>query len=125
MKHFLSLLSLVIILPTTTFASQYFNCENQDKSVISILIKSYTTLEYETDWDVDGPYDLNSYKAEMWTTFKSPEHYGVTLQIQGKMFNGKSGYLKQITQYYDRQEPYVKMFFCQPGRSTFFQGMTE
>jgi hypothetical protein len=116
---------LLLITPITALASQYFHCESQDKSVISILIKSYTVLEYETDWDVDGPYELTSYKAEMWTTFQSEDHTAVDLKIQGKMFNGKAGYLKQIYHFYNSATPYIKMFFCKPGKSNFFQGSED
>lgn len=122
MKFFLAALT-TFFSGNFAFASQYFHCQSQSGAVISILIKNYTTLEYETDWDVDGPYELNSYKAEMWTTFKSDEHSGTKLQIQGKMFNGKSGYLKQVSYYYGSEEPHVNMFFCQPGKSTFYQGL--
>lgn len=106
-------------------ADSIFTCFRQDDNAVAELaIKSFTEVEYTTDWDYDGQYEIATIaKGQMWNSFLSTDEMqgNIELQIQGKMFHGKGGELKEIT--HDNSLPdglRVQIFKCHPGASKEF-----
>lgn len=120
MKTKMLLTITALLITTTTNASQLFTCyRTNDNAPVHLKINSLTQVEYSTDWDIDGTYEIaNGYKMQMWNKFKGIEedNYHMELEIQGKLFVGKVGYIKEV--YYDHRhidQKVVSTFKCFPG----------
>jgi hypothetical protein len=110
-----------LLLGTMAFASQEFTCTRLEPdgsyspSGFEITILNARAVEISTDWDIDGVYTINSAPTLIWTTFNSPEYLNVTLKVEGKMFWGRSGEVKQVL-HTPGLEDETTVFFCTPGR---------
>lgn len=115
------ILTLTLLGSLSANATQIFHCKGLEAGhQVDLAINSFTEVEYATDWDFDGTYGLFSFvKGAMWNTFKSVDSNleGVELQIQGKLFHGKPGLVKEVV--YDATEldgKRVSVFKCAPGQ---------
>ncbi len=120
MKFFFTI--LVAFFSLSAFAEQMFYCERVgDKAPVELIIKSFSIVEYSNDWDFDGTYEIATLaRGQMWNSFLSNDEYlsQVELQIQGKMFHGKAGKIKEIV--YDSSHvdgKVVTVFNCLTGRA--------
>jgi hypothetical protein len=113
-----------LLLGTSVFASQDFTCTRLEvdgtygPSSFEFTILNARAVEISTDWDIDGVYSINSAPTLIWTTFNSPDYLNVSLRVEGKMFWGRSGQVKQILHspgYADE----TTVFFCIPGTHEF------
>jgi len=114
------ILSLILAGSVSSEASQMFHCESADHVPVELILNSFTELEYSNDWDFDGTYELVSgAKGQMWKTFRSTDEYlsSVEIQVQGKLFHGKPGWIKEILHSVHAQDgKQVLIFKCAPGQ---------
>jgi hypothetical protein len=118
MKKMIVILSLLV--SGGAFASQEFHCAQLQKdgsylpSSFGINLVNTSEIEVLSHDEVIGTYHLDSKKTRLWTIFTSGERLSVTLKVEGKMFWGRSGFIKQSFSLPGQSET-VETYFCKPG----------
>ena len=90
-----------------------------DSAPVELIIHSQDQIEYSTDWDLDGIYVKNEEHSQgIWMSFQRAdgEYPNTFIDIQSKMFKGKSGLMYERV--YDHREQdgvRVTAFKCSPG----------
>lgn len=117
---FQALVFTLTVLSANAHASLEFLCLRVgDSAPVELTIHSQDQIEYSTDWDVDGIYVKNDESSQgLWMSFQRSdgELPNTFIEIQSKMFKGKSGLMYERV--YDHREQdgvRVTAFKCSPG----------